>query len=176
MQLRVPVTLALGFAWLSQPALAEPELAVSTVAARAEISLRTNGRQTRLPLLEFSVRAEFECDDQAVAESITISIADAHKRYAPNEDTDSLDALITVPANQIAPIVTGDFCVVGDDGSEELRLAGVATAQVSLRCRDASGSSVNFASLRLPLTLVCNRGADQVPSVPSVPSLPSPAR
>lgn len=172
MQIRTVIALALWVAWLMQPAFADAELAAYASEARAEIAARKENRAISLPRLDFSVRAEFDCPDDAVAESVTISIADAYQRYAPNEDDASLDAVITVPANQIAPITTSDFCANGNNDEEELLLAGVATAQLSLRCVAQSGRSLSFASLQLPLRLVCKGASDQDPSA----ALASPAR
>ena len=172
MQHRVPVTFVLWVAWLMQPASADAELVAYAREARAEITPHGDRRQVRLPKLDFSLRAKFACPDDGVAESVTISIADAHEHYAPGEGDDSVQATITVPANQIAPIATGDFCMDGDSGGDEVLLTGVATAQLSLRCLTQSGRRVSFASLRLPLRLVCKGDEDQEPSA----GVPSPAR
>ena len=172
MRQQIPMTAILWVVWLMQPALADAELIAVASEARAEVAPRGARRQVRLPQLDFSVRAKFACPDDAVAESVTISIADAHKRYAPNEDDNSLEAVVAVPANQIAPIATGSFCMDGNSGGEELLLAGVATAQLSLRCLNQTGRFVSFASLALPVRLVCKSDTDQDPSV----GVPSPAR
>jgi len=155
-----------------QPVFADAKLAAYASEARAEISPRDERRTIRLPQLDFPVRAEFDCPDDALAESVTIGIADAYQRYAPNEDDASFDAVITVPANQIAPIATGEFCADSEIVGEDLLLSGVATAQLSLRCVAEDGQFVSFASLELPLRLVCRSDADQEPS----PAVPSPAR
>ncbi len=170
MQIRAVIAPALWIAWLMQPAFADAELAAYAGEARAEIRPREEDLAIRLPRLDFSVRAEFSCPENAVAESVTISIADAYQRYAPDEDEASLDAVITVPARQIAPIAADDFCAVGDGSDEELLLTGVATAQLSLRCVAEGARSVSFTSLQLPLRLVCK--GDQDPSS----GIPSPAR
>ena len=145
----IPILLVL----LSTTALADAELVVSAEEARAHIKPNAS-QQTRLPKLKFSVHMEFVCEDQATAESLTISVADAHERHVPDRDAKSVHAVVTVPRNQIAAVATGDFCAdVGNAG--ELLLASVATAQVSLRCRNDSRSSVSYASLGLPVRLVC---------------------
>jgi len=166
-RLRVPAALVLSLAALTQSTMADAELAVHVQEARAEILPRTQGQKhTRLPVLQFSVRADFACNKDAVAESVTISVADAYKRYAPAAGEETFETDITVPRNQIAAVATGDFCMAGDtDG--ELLLAGVATAQVSLRCRSENSVSIRFASQRLPLRLVCSRRDAQDPSLVS---------
>lgn len=170
MQVRAVTTLAFWIAWLLQPAFADGELAAYAREARIEIAPLTGNRTISLPPLDFSVRAKFYCPDDAVAESVTISVADAYQRFAPQEDDASLDTVIRVPSNQIAPITAGDFCADDTTASAELLLDAVATAQLSLRCAAEADRSVSYASLRLPLRLVCK--ADQEPSA----ELPSPAR
>jgi len=166
------MTLVASLACLSHAALADADLSVRADEAQARILPRENPRQqTRLPSLQFSVRAVFACPDDAVAESITIGVADAYKRYLPEAGDKALEAVITVPGDQIASIAIGEFCVEGNTATEML-LGSVATAQVSLRCRDATGPSVRFASSRLPLRLECQRDEAQDPSV----EFPSPAR
>ncbi len=174
MQWQAVLTTVLSITWLMSPAFADAELAAYASEARVEVRPRDEKRAIRLPKIDFPVRAEFACSGEAVAESVTISIADAFHRHAPTGDDNSLDAVITVPANQIAPIVAGDFCATGDNeekaADEGLLLSGVATAQVSLRCVAQGNRSVSFASLNLPLRLVCK--SDQDPSA----GVPSPAR
>ena len=169
---RVPKTLLASLLCLPQAAPADTELAVHANEARAQILPRDGAqRHTRLPSLQFSIRADFACPDDAVAESVTISVADVFRRYVPKHGDETLEAEITVPGNQIAAIAMGEFCLTGDT-AEELLVGGVATAQVSLRCTDAAGPAITFASLRLPLRLECRSDGGQDPSA----ELPSPAR
>ncbi len=142
------------FVLASAVALADTELIVSADEALARV--KPNSSQlTRLPSLEFSVHAEFECEDGGVAESLTISVADAHERHVPEPEAKSLRTIVKVPRKQIAAVTTGEFCASEDGG--ELLLSGVATAQFSLRCRDESSASISYASLGLPLRLVCDQ-------------------
>ena len=164
MRLQTVLVTILCAPWLVPPAAADAELAAYAREARVEILPRDGRRAIRLPQLDFPVRAKFNCADEAVAESLTISIADAYERYAPDDDADSLETVITVPANQIAPIAAGNFCANGDGGREELLVSGVATAQLSLRCVAEENRSVSFASLNLRLRLVCKPDDDQDPS------------
>ena len=149
--LGVPILLALA----SAAAFADAELVVSADETLARVKPNTS-QFTRLPSLEFSLHAEFECEDGASVESLTIGVADAHERHVPEPDAKSLHAIVTVPRNQIASVTTGDFCA-GEDSGGELLLSGVATAQFSLRCRSESAASVSYASLGLPLRLVCDQ-------------------
>ncbi len=164
MQFQAVLTTILCIAWLMQPAFADAELAAYAREARIEIPPRNDSRAIRLPQLDFAVRAKFVCAPEAVVESVTISVADAYRRYAPTDGDDSLETTISVPASQIAPIAAGNFCANGNDDNEELLLSGVATAQLSLRCVADGTPSVSFTSLNLPLRLVCKTGEDQEPS------------
>ncbi len=172
MQFQAFLTTILCIAWLMQPAFADAELAAYARETRIEIPPRNDSRAIRLPQLDFAVRAKFVCAPEAVVESVTISVADAYRRYAPTDGDDNLETTISVPASQIAPIAAGNFCANGNDDNEELLLSGVATAQLSLRCVAEGAPSVSFTSLILPLRLVCKTGDDQEPSA----ALLSPAR
>lgn len=124
--------------------------------------------QAKLPSLEVSLLASFNCPSDAVAHSITISVADSHRRYSAEEvaGTDRLEISIDVPATQIAPVSLANFCVAGAPIKEaSVLLHGFATAQVSLNCRKQSVASVHFASATLPLRLFCGADENQVSSV-----------
>ena len=124
--------------------------------------------QVRLPSLEVSMLARFSCPPGAEAHSITVSVADSHRRYGPDEiaDVEALEISVNVPATQIAPVALTDFCISGKPMKEAfLLLDGVATAQVSLHCRNQSDASVRFASASLPLRLICRTDENQVSSV-----------
>jgi len=123
--------------------------------------------QVRLPSLEVSLLARFNCPLDAAAHSITVSVADSHRRYGPEEiaDADRLEISIDVPATQIAPVSLTNFCVEGTPMKEAyVLLHGVATAQVSLHCRKQSDASLHFASAALPLRLFCGADENQVSS------------
>lgn len=124
--------------------------------------------QVRLPSLDVSLLASFNCPRDAQAHSITVSVADSHKRYGPDEiaDAETLEISVNVPAAQIGPVSLGNFCVDGAPIEEaSLLLHSIATAQVSLQCRNQLDASVHFASAALPLRLFCMADEDQVSSV-----------
>lgn len=140
-------------------AAADNALTVHAVEASAQIKPRTpNQRQLNLPSLELAVVAEIDCPTDTEAESVTISVADTHQRYGPEAilETTTLEALVSVPGSQLAPITSVEFCIAGAPTDEKsLLVPGVASAQVSLRCRSESSSSVYFAAVALPLKLEC---------------------
>lgn len=155
-------------------------LSVMTAAADSTLTLHPNevsaqiephdrlDTQVRLPSLEVSLLARFNCPLDAAAHSITISVSDSHRRYGPEEiaDSDMLELSIDVPATQIGPVSLSNFCVDGTPMKEAfVLLHGVATAQVSLHCRNQSDASLHFASAALPLRLFCKADESQVSSV-----------
>lgn len=93
-----------------------------------------------------------------------VSISDTHKRFGPDDigDKAALDVRVSVPANQIAPVTVADFCIAGEPGVEKgLLVPGIATAQVSLRCRSENESFVYFKSAVLPVRIECDSDENQ---------------
>lgn len=140
-------------------ATADDMLTVHATEANAQISPRNPGQaQAVLPALDVEVIAELNCAPGATAESVTFSVADTHIRFDASEidDATTLKTSLHVPASQIAPISSADFCIDGTPMEiMELLLPGVASAQVSLHCRRETISSMHFASVALPLRLSC---------------------
>ena len=140
---------------------AEAILTLDALEATSQIERRDKDHQrTRLPSLELIVNASFNCPADTTADSLTVSISDTHRHYGFEKDTEttSIEASLRVPAEQIAPVVAPGFCLNDGAADDEgfLRLPGIATAQVSLRCRkEADISSVHFASVVIPLRLDC---------------------
>ena len=162
---KIPLLLAILFC---APAIvsAETALTVLAIEATSQIERRDKDHQrTRLPSLELTLRAAFTCPADTTADSMTVSISDTHRRYDFDKDTEtrSLEASLRVPAEQIAPVTAPDFCVKdGPVDDQGLLLPGIATAQVSLRCRnEADISSVHFASVVIPLRLHCQADHNQ---------------
>jgi hypothetical protein len=163
-RLRVPILLTACACVTTEFAVADAALTLQANETSAQLLPREQGpQQVVLPLLEFSLLASFACPSDADAESVTVSIADTHKRFGANEISDktSLNVLLSVPASQIAPVTVADFCI--DDAADEknLLVPGVATAQVSLRCRSENESFLYFASTVLPVRLHCAPDANQ---------------
>lgn len=126
-------------------------------------------RLVALPALEVAVLTTLECPAGAKAESLTVSVSDTHQYFDAELLTDvvSLEAALKVPANQLAPIVIPEFCISGDSTNNKgLGLPGIATAQVSLRCRGEGDSmSVHFSSAPVPVRLYCQPDGDSESSV-----------
>lgn len=163
--LLVPLVLVACHCVSAEIAIADGALTLQAVEAAAQIEPRDQGqRRVALPGLEISVIAQLNCPEDAEAESLVLSVADTLRRYGPEEIADAtvFETLVNVPASQISPIPSADFCIVGKPLDKmDLLVPGIASAQLSLRCRNAFRASVHFASIALPLRLVCVSGEDQ---------------
>lgn len=113
----------------------------------------------QLPALEIVIVADFQCPPGSNATSLTVSVSDTHEAFGPEQlaGAVSLNATFSVPARQLAPISIPAFCV-GDKPivDRELKVPGIATAQVSLRCGGANDASMYFSSTPVPVRLYCN--------------------
>jgi len=153
----VPILLAVCLGGTLTIAATDSLLTVHANEASAQIQPREQG-QIKLTSLDLSLIAEFACPAGAKAESVMISVLDTHRHYGPEElaDTMVLEVSVNVPAGQIAPIASAEFCRNGGTVDDRgLLIPAIATAHVSLRCRGDAGSSVDFASVALPLRLHC---------------------
>ena len=151
------ILLVAFFGVVPQRDLAADQLTVHVKAAEAQIEQRVSGlRADYGKSVTFSLRADFRCGGDATAESLVISISDTHYRHVPEAGKTSLLAAVEVPGEQIAPAETGNFCS-GENSrdGDSLLLPAAATAQVSLRCRLDSASTISFVSASLPLRLIC---------------------
>jgi len=162
----IPFLLAAMLSFMPEIVAADTMITVQATEATAHLESRSSDRpHARLPALDLSLRASFACPEDTVADSLTVSVSDTHRRYGAKEiaNTSVFEASLRVPAEQLAPISAPDFCVDGAPMDEEgLLLTGVATAQVSLHCRgEPKSSSVHFASVALPVRLHCRAVSDQ---------------
>ncbi len=164
----LPLTLLIAawFGVVPRPVLIDP-----LTLQPQEASVRIGAREAGAPssygaAIDFAILAKFNCPGDAIAESIVVSIADTLARHTPAAGDDTLQASLVVPGEQIVPMDTGDFCV-GETArnGDDLLLPAAATAHASLRCRDDDGTAVRFASVAMPLRLVCESGETQDESV-----------
>lgn len=168
--LRLPCLLV---AMLSPVAVFSTDGGALTVQVEESIATLEPGdakqREIRLPAIDVAIVAAIECPASASASSLIVSVSDTHKYYGPEvlADAVSLEAAFTVPARQLAPVAISDFCVKGAPmENQSLRLDGVATAQLSMRCRDENDSAtVHFTSAPIPVRLYCR--PDGEPESPS---------
>lgn len=163
--LRVPILFAACLCITTGSAAADAALRLHASESSAQLQRREQGPQhVSLPPLEFSLLATIACPSETRADSVMVSISDTHKRFGPDDigDKTALDVHVSVPANQIAPVTVADFCITGGPGDEKsLLIPGIATAQVSLRCRSENQSFVYSESAVLPVRIECDSGENQ---------------
>lgn len=166
--LMTPLLLAVGLSATPFAVKADEVLTLHAAEASAYLLPGPEGVSERaLPSLQLALTAAFACPADAAADALTFSIADTHKRVDGAEiaDATTFETVLNVPASQLAPVAIAGFCSGESAGdSPVMLLPGVATAQVSLRCRSESAISVYFASRALAVRLTCSGGEDQAPS------------
>ncbi len=117
----------------------------------------------KLPALEIVIVADFQCPPGSIATSLTVSVSDTHEAFGSEQlaGVVSVNATLSVPARQLAPVSIPAFCV-GDTPTvdPELKVPGIATAQVSLRCGGADDASMYFSSAPVPVRLYCAADAE----------------
>ena len=141
---------------------ATDNLTVQALEAVTQIAPHAAGeRKIHTASLTFSLRVDFGCANDAAA-ALSFGITDTHYRHVPQDGDAAFLAVIEVAAEQIAPITTGNFCVVGrSEDRATLLLHGVATAQVALRCTSGGHTTMRITSAALPLRLICAASVDQ---------------
>lgn len=139
-------------------------------ASMANASIAPAARQKRtiqLPALDFEFDLLASCPEGQQPLSVSASIADTRQRLELRavNGKHQANAVVTVPAAQIAPVVTQGFCSAEDPATlRSLDIAGTLTAQISLRCGAEDAQSAYFLSLPLDVRLVCE-DATQVESL-----------
>ena len=150
-------------------ASADDNVVIAAKESEIDVTPRAAKRRlVNLPALTFGLRAAIKCD--GVAMSLTLSIADTATTLGQSDldDQRSAEALLTVPARQVALATSKDFCIRGDSSTgDELVVPGLATAHASLSCRNGDSDSIHYASAPLQVRLRCIREvvAPQEPSV-----------
>ena len=134
-----------------------------------EIAQQPAGRHLiSLPALDFPLRIDAACGDDAVAESLSINIADTVNRYGASEliadliDDTTIETTIRVPRSQIAPISIEGFCTEVDAGTAQTLVVPAAlTANISLRCTIEETQIVRYVTQPLAIMLVCKSVNDK---------------
>ena len=115
-------------------------------------------RLTRLPAIEFGLRAAIRCS--GIPTSLTLSISDTFKSIGAErlDGKRAVEVALTVPPRQLALAASRQFCISDDDKPvNELLVPGFVTAHASLRCEKDGISTMHFASAPLQLRLACER-------------------
>ena len=149
------------------------QIRVSSEPAIADMAPLPAGRRLiRLPTLTFVFTIEPRCENNMQVESISISVADTRETVTMGETTGSsvVEATITIPRRQAAPLAVADSCDIDEDEtrqSRELLVRGAFTAHLSLRCANDERQSIVYASHALDLSLRC-KAETQAPSPDSI--------
>ena len=164
---------AVAVAGIAAPttALADSEIVVAAKETRVMVEPRAARlKLVNLPALEFGLRAAYRCKGEPV--SVTLSISDTFTSLTAEalQEQRAAEAVLRVPARQIAMAASSNFCVAGDtESADEILVDGFATAHASLRCVNDERESMHHASAPLRVRLTCARQADedQEPSEPA---------
>jgi len=148
---------------------AVPELSVRADVPEIAVDPRPPGRRyVILPELSYRFQLEPRCPAGFRPASVSLGIADTRSRLAA--DGDGIEAELTVPAAQLAPLPLADFCELSDaDAGDDpdarpekpaatggrLEVGAALSAQASLTCADGERERMTFVSMPLALMLVC---------------------
>lgn len=144
-------------------------LQVEAAAAAVDVSPR-GGLRTPivLPALEFVFSVNAACANSFEPESVTLTVADSRSYLGADQllAPDMPELRLTVPANQIAPLIVTDFCVVA--GAEEtvltdrravpnesLTVPATLSANTSLLCVSEGKQEILYTTTPLDVMLTC---------------------
>jgi len=118
-----------------------------------------------MPSLQYQFDVDRICDAGSEARSVMISVADTRVRVDVESLTGPNNSQLTlsIPAQQIAPIVLEDFCWAETDtieSQEALLIHGALSAQASLLCGDGATEKTVYASKSLDVLLRCVRKSE----------------
>ncbi len=145
-------------------------LAIETDVARVDLdSIPIGSRNLRLPRLDYAFRIKPECPRGFNIASVSIGIADTQHVFSDEEYAQQgvLEAILSVPSGQIAPLPVGDFCSNKDESKKLLRIPDALTGHALLHCRNSSEDQVLYDSLSLGIELRCASSTrpDPTPSI-----------
>lgn len=153
------------------PAVAGDFLSVAANAPAVNLAPRNPGRNfLRLPTLEYEFEIHTQCTDSRSPATLSLNVADTRKSL--QSDKIIIDGptriSLRIPANQIAPLVVEDFCIVADtndaDGTIESRarttgpltIPAALSAQASLLCASEEDKAMTYVSRTLDVSLICD--------------------
>lgn len=119
-----------------------------------------------LPALDYVFSLDARCAPSFTPESVSLTVADSRTFVRPEEPDSGAglpDATLTVPANQLAPLIVEGFCTAAQDSPGEAGIAGDASvtvsatlsASASLLCIADQRREMIYTSTPLDVTLVC---------------------
>jgi hypothetical protein len=142
------------------------QLLVDAQAAIVEIDAVAEDRQLiKLPNLQFELAIKPMCGAAGRVESISVSAADTRQSYSANDINEQsvVNAPISIPSRQLAPLRIGDFCrtaIANNAEDLEMTIRGALTAHLSLRCLNDEEQSITYVSQALDVVLRCNNVDD----------------
>ena len=168
--LAVAVVLAIAAA---SPVAAKDFLSIVANAPAVPLEPRRAGRNfVRLPALEYLFEIYAQCTDNRSPESLSLNVADTRKSLQADDIANEgpTGISLTIPANQIAPLVVEDFCIAvpeenngRPDGTPvQLNIPAALSAQASLLCVGAEDQAMTYISKTLDVSLVCDRQAEDI--------------
>jgi hypothetical protein len=157
---------------LCGPALAETSLTMQADTPEVSIESRSSGRNAlHLPALQYAFTFEASCGDDLQPVSLQLSVADTRKTLRTEQIVaDSLTMTsLSIPANQIAPVVINNFCqrvdaqvsdVQTQSEPSRISIPAALSAQASLRCASETDEHTVYVSSPLNVMLACDIPAE----------------
>lgn len=152
---------------------------IPTAAASRVLPGATGRRSVGIGPLEFRFQLRYACRAPLAPRSLMLTVADTRQPVAQNALAgSSARVAVTLPAEQIAPVVVNDFCGADAAADAPLTLAAALAAQVSLRCGSPEAGpgqdraddgdepavpdveEIVYRSVPLDVVLVCTRAPD----------------
>lgn len=95
----------------------DPKLSVQFATAQATIAPRAPDKPVQFPDMTFTLHATASCPPAQLPASVSISIADSRITIAP-DDNGRFEEEIRVSAQQLAPVIATDFCLIDEIDDE----------------------------------------------------------
>jgi hypothetical protein len=144
------------------PIAAEGDILVAALETEATVAPRApESKLVNLPPLSFELRAAYKCRGEPM--SLTVSVADTYRTLGAEDlaGQRATELTLTVPPQQLPLAADSRFCIAGDtDATDRMLVPGLVMVHASLRCADAEGTSIHYASTPLKARLVCVREPD----------------
>jgi hypothetical protein len=162
----VPVVFLLAVA-AAGPAVAKDFLSVVANSPAVPLAPRNPGRNfVRLPTLEYMFEIYTYCSDSRSPASLSLNVADTRKSLQASQIASDgpTEISLKIPANQIAPLVVEDFCIVEvqedsdaiSESQTQITIPAALSAQASLLCAGDEDKAITYVSSTLDVSLVCD--------------------
>jgi hypothetical protein len=150
---------------LPQQALAQDDLSITANVPVVPVVARGPGRNTfSMPALEYQLSIQSQCLEGRAPNGLSLSVADTRKRIGPADipAEGPTRLTLTVPADQIPPLVVEKFCIAADEAVEDTQpeqheVTAALSMQAALLCSSGDDSVMTYASAALGVALLCER-------------------